>query len=261
MHYACCRRSWYSGGLCGGCGSDPPSVLRNSHSTVHNLGRLDRSPGWNDFASAFAYMPGNESLRLEISEKTLEIERLPERLKGLSIAHVSDLHFTGRIGKGYFERAIELTNDLQADLVAVTGDLVESEDCFSWIEDTLARLSARHGVFFVLGNHDLRTDPQRLRRMLVDAGQIDLGGSWQIIEIEGERVLLAGNELPWFTPAADLSGSPPAALRDPAVPIPPDQIDYARRPRFRSDAGRAHAWRAGATAMAPGRSSPPAATA
>jgi predicted MPP superfamily phosphohydrolase len=210
----------------------PPSALRSSQSMVHDLSAgLDHGAAMTGLASVFARIPGNESLKLEISEKTLEIQRLPERLTGLSIAHISDLHFTGRIGKAYFERVIELTNELQADLIAVTGDLVETEPCFSWINDTLARLTARCGVFFILGNHDLRSDPHRLRRTLVEAGQVYLGGSWQMIEIDGERVLLAGNELPWITPAADVSGSPQAGLRI-LLSHSPDQFEYARRHEF-----------------------------
>src|SRR6185437_16189017 len=134
-------------------------VLRQARSTFHDLATNSGSgTTTGGLARAFSYIPGNESLRLEVSEKTLEIARLPQGLAEFSIAHLSDLHFTGRIGKGYFQRVIDLTNELQADLIAVTGDLIESHDCFSWIPDTLARLSARCGVFFVLGNHDQRAD-------------------------------------------------------------------------------------------------------
>ncbi len=207
----------------------PPWVLRHERSTIYDLGAgLDRDADLNTVGRLYARVPGNEILRLEITEKTLDIPRLPQRLAGLSIAHLSDLHFTGRIGKAYFQRVVEHTNELQADLVVVTGDLVEVETCFSWIEETLARLSARYGTYFVLGNHDMRADPQRLRRMLVEAGHVDLGGLWHAIEVEGQRVLLAGNELPWFAPAADISGNSDAALRI-LLSHSPDQFDFARR--------------------------------
>jgi predicted MPP superfamily phosphohydrolase len=209
-----------------------PWVLRHEHATTYDLGAsLDRNTALSGLGRVFGYLPGNEILRVEITEKTLGLPRLPQRLAGLSIAHVSDLHFTGRIGKAYFERVIELTNDLQADLILLTGDLVESAACFSWIEDTLARLSARYGTYFVLGNHDLRADPRRLRRLLVEAGHVNLGGSWRTIEIDGECVLLAGNELPWMAPAADLAGCPNAALRI-LLSHSPDQFEFARRHDF-----------------------------
>ena len=44
----------------------------------------------------------------------------------------------------------------------LTGDLVEREQCMAWLPDTLGQLRAPGGVYFVLGNHDLRVDHRRL---------------------------------------------------------------------------------------------------
>ena len=114
---------------------------------------------------------------------------LAPTLDGLSILHLSDLHFTGRVDKAYFHEVVRVSNDLQPDLVCITGDIVDRSACLDWIPDTLGRLTARHGVYFVLGNHDLRVDAGRLRRMLEECGLVSLGDRQLSIEIGGMPVL------------------------------------------------------------------------
>jgi predicted MPP superfamily phosphohydrolase len=190
-------------------------------------------------------LPGNESLRLEVNERRLRVPRLPARLEGLSIVHLSDLHFTGKIQRRYFEEVVEQANALQPDLVAITGDLLDKTACIEWVPYTLGRLRARHGAFFVLGNHDLRVDWRRLRLTLEDSGLVDLGGRCHELGINGLTVLLAGNELPWFKPEKKRGRAPISAgleslnalktkeigsrpLRI-ALSHSPDQLRWARR--------------------------------
>ena len=71
------------------------------------------------------HLPGNESLQLDLTERAIDLPRLPPALDGLSIVHLSDLHFTGRVGKAYFQEVVRLSNELEPDLVAITGDLVD----------------------------------------------------------------------------------------------------------------------------------------
>jgi predicted MPP superfamily phosphohydrolase len=144
-------------------------------------------------------LPLNEILRLDVTDWTLDVPRLAPALDGFSIVHLSDFHLTGRVDKAYFREVVRTSNELQPDLVALTGDLIESADRFDWIPDTLGRLTARHGVYFVLGNHDLLTrDVPRLRHMLEQSGLVDLGGRQRQIHVNGQPVLLMGNELPWI---------------------------------------------------------------
>jgi predicted MPP superfamily phosphohydrolase len=187
----------------------PPALLLSNHTTRLDLvprlkGRLQNAAVGRLFLS----VPGNESLQVAIHEKTLAIPRLPPALDGLTITHLSDLHFTGRLGKAYFEEVVQLANQQESDLVAITGDLVDAPACIDWLPDTLGRLRARHGVYFVLGNHDLQAGAQRVRQTLAACGLIDLSGRWLRTTLRGQGVILAGNELPWIKPAADLSTCP-----------------------------------------------------
>jgi hypothetical protein len=153
-------------------------------------------------------LPGNEALTIRIQEKQIAIPGLAPEYEGLRIAHISDLHMSGRIAKAYFEHVVEEVNRCDADLVAITGDLVEREACLDWLPDTLGRLRPSGGVYYVLGNHDRHVDKLRLTAALADAGLVHLGGVCREITLRGMPVILAGNELPWYGPAADLAACP-----------------------------------------------------
>jgi hypothetical protein len=115
----------------------------------------------------------------------------------------------GRITRRYFERVVEETNSLDADIIAITGDIVERESCIAWIPETLGRLRAAGGVYFVLGNHDRHVDVGRLRAALADCGLIHLGADRRELTVRGLSVILGGNELPWFEPASNFDTCPP----------------------------------------------------
>jgi hypothetical protein len=227
----------------------PPELLRYYRAQVFRPGKGDRhllpERPFGCFAQKvpvpfsrpqdkhhfLARLPGNQILDLDLSELALELPRLPAALDGLSLVHLADLHFTGRVGKSYFLEVVRLANQLQPDLVCVTGDLIDNRDCADWLAEILGRLEARFGVYFVLGNHDLEFGGPLIRRLLTAAGLIDLGSRWIEVPIRGQRVLLAGNELPWFPPAADLSQAPPPPPDGPpriVLAHSPDRIAWAR---------------------------------
>ena len=98
-------------------------------------------------------------------------------------------------------------------------------------------MTARYGVYCVLGNHDVRTDTEAADRgRSKQCGLCYLGGRHVQIEIRGLPVVLAGNELPWL-PAADLEHCPPPRQGGPfriALAHSPDQLEWARDARRRS---------------------------
>ena len=177
--------------------------------------------------------PGNQMLSLDVAERGLDLESLPEALDRFTIVHMTDLHFTGRVAKAYFEEVAQICNTLRPDLVAITGDLIDKPRCIAWIPQTLGRLESRYGVFYVLGNHDLRVDTTRLRAALGEAGLTYLGGRWIELAVGRRSIVLAGNELPWIAPAADLGRAPPPASAGgpPRIALAhsPDQLPWARR--------------------------------
>jgi uncharacterized protein len=216
----------------------PPSSVRRFTSEKLDLcQQVGKAPVAGRFARLMSLVPGNQAFWLSIERREVEFGRLPSALDGLSIVHLSDFHFTGRISPQYFHEVVDRANAREPDLIAITGDLVDHAACFAWLPDTLGRLRAKVGVFFILGNHDLRTrDVGRLRGILTDLGLTDLGGRWKNVAVRGESLLLAGNELPWIAPAADMRTCVAAAVgmeRDRPFRIllahSPDQFGWARR--------------------------------
>lgn len=83
------------------------------------------------------------------------IDGLPPALIGFTIAQLSDLHVGPTIRRGYLQRIVDAVNRLDADAVAITGDLVDGSvaELRAHIAP-LADLRARHGTFVVTGNHE-----------------------------------------------------------------------------------------------------------
>ena len=83
------------------------------------------------------------------------IAGLPAALQGFTIAQLSDIHVGPTIRRGYIHRIVEAVNKLGADVVAVTGDLVDGS--VPELRDHIAPLGglrARHGTYVVTGNHE-----------------------------------------------------------------------------------------------------------
>ena len=118
--------------------------------------------------SAFAFRSATGPA--QVSEVPVRLQRLPGALSGFTIAQLSDLHVGPTIGERHVRRIVDQVNALRPDLIAVTGDLVDGTvGELSTAISHLARLSARHGVFFVTGNHEYYAgvDPwlEELRRL------------------------------------------------------------------------------------------------
>ncbi|MGO4614999.1 metallophosphoesterase [Nocardia sp. 2YAB30] len=90
-----------------------------------------------------------------VKHVAVPLAKLPRRADGFRIAVVSDVHLGPILGRGFAERVVRTVNGTQPDLIAVVGDLVDGsvEHLRSAVEP-LADLHARHGAFFVTGNHE-----------------------------------------------------------------------------------------------------------
>ncbi|MFH8488171.1 metallophosphoesterase [Streptomyces longisporoflavus] len=90
-----------------------------------------------------------------VKRVTVPLAKLPRGAHGFRIAVVSDIHLGPILGRGFTQRVVDTINDTQPDLIAVVGDLVDGS-----VEDLgpaaapLAQLRARHGTYFVTGNHE-----------------------------------------------------------------------------------------------------------
>ncbi|MET7428054.1 metallophosphoesterase [Streptomyces flaveolus] len=90
-----------------------------------------------------------------VKRVTVPLAKLPRAANGFRIAVVSDIHLGPVLGRGFAQRVVDTVNATQPDLIAVVGDLVDgSVKDLGPAAAPLARLSARHGAYFVTGNHE-----------------------------------------------------------------------------------------------------------
>ncbi|HZY17292.1 MAG TPA: metallophosphoesterase [Ramlibacter sp.] len=151
----------------------------------------------------------------------IPIANLPQALHGFTIAQITDLHVGPTIRGRYIQRIVDRVNQLQADAVAITGDIVDGP--VSELGPHVAPLSglrSRHGTFFVTGNHEYYAGAGPWLAEVRRLGIRVLLNEHVVIEQGGARLVLAG--VPDFTahhfdashqsdPAAALAGAPPDA--------------------------------------------------
>lgn len=146
----------------------------------------------------------------------VRVPDLPAELDGLRIAQLSDLHVGDMTPTTWLARWVGQVNDLEPDLVAVTGDLLSSGDRFvEAAARELGRLRAREGVVVALGNHDYFADPEGLVEELKRAGIEVLRNEGRLVTRGGAGLWLAGLDDTWQD-RDDLEAA--LASRPPRVP-------------------------------------------
>lgn len=86
---------------------------------------------------------------------TVPLAKLPRSAHGFRVAVVSDIHLGTVLGRAHAERIVRTINSAQPDLIAIVGDLVDgSVEDLGPAAEPLRALRARHGSYFVTGNHE-----------------------------------------------------------------------------------------------------------
>jgi uncharacterized protein len=114
------------------------------------------------------------------------IDKLTKSASGTRIVQITDVHVGPTIGKGFIEDVVQRVNALDADVVAITGDLVDGsvEELAEHVAP-LGRLKAKHGVYFVTGNHEYYSGAEAWIAHLETLG---------IKVLRNERVRIGGGE-------------------------------------------------------------------
>jgi uncharacterized protein len=121
------------------------------------------------------------------------IAALPPALHGFTIAQISDIHVGPTIKRGYLDRIVTRVNALHADMIAVTGDLVDgSVQELAPHTAPLSKLSARHGSYFVTGNHEYYSNAHAWIAEVRRLGVQVLINEHVVLEHDGASLILAG---------------------------------------------------------------------
>ncbi|MEN8240917.1 MAG: metallophosphoesterase [Chloroflexota bacterium] len=113
-----------------------------------------------------------ETKWVDYSKITLQIPNLPVEFDGYTIAHLTDIHFDERISPKYFERIVAKVNSFNPDLIAITGDIIDTRtplDFDPMISNVLDELQAKDLVCASPGNHDHWEGIKRFNKILADS--------------------------------------------------------------------------------------------
>ncbi len=180
------------------------------------------------------------NIRVRVDPIHLPLPGLHPDVAKLRIAHITDLHIGPLLRAERLRGFVETINRLDPDLVVITGDIFDFDP--KYIDEgcrELGKLCARHGVFAVLGNHDVYTGAELVAEGLRKLSGIRLlRDEWVRIEVGESVFVLAGLEDSgegWTERHAES-----AELEQLASDRPPDLpcVLLAHRPSYFSQAAR-----------------------
>jgi uncharacterized protein len=131
--------------------------------------------------------------QLSVRRFTLAMPALPRDLDGITIAHLSDTHVGGLTSGQMLREMVSTTNALRADLVVMTGDLIDYAltDLSEGISLAKA-MEGRYGLWMIEGNHDLMENGVEFERRVKAAGVPLLLDESAVIHVRGHPVQLLG---------------------------------------------------------------------
>lgn len=167
-----------------------------------------------------------------VRRSEVRLARLPRALDGLRVVQLSDVHIGETLDGAFLQRIVEQVNRLEADLVVLTGDLVDGSVRRLGPElAPLGALRARHGVYSVTGNHEYYSGGAAWEVELSRLGLRVLHNEHAVLEVGAARLVVAG--------VTDLQGAQFSALDAPdlgaalrGAPEDVPRLLLAHQPRF-----------------------------
>jgi predicted MPP superfamily phosphohydrolase len=134
-----------------------------------------------------------EANSLSLERVEIKLARLPKKLDGLRVIHLSDIHHSPFTSLDHISRAVKVANRIKPDLFVLTGDYVSHEtEYIGPVAKVLGELSSEMGTYACLGNHDHWTDAGLVMRHFTDAGINVLVNEGLRVESRGAAFWLAG---------------------------------------------------------------------
>jgi hypothetical protein len=135
-----------------------------------------------------------ERLNYQVLRVDIPISNLPAALDGMTIVQLSDIHMSGYMPRAQVRRAVDMANDLGANLAVVTGDFITGagdplEECV----EEIRRLSAPLGIYGCNGNHEIYADAEdRAQDLFSQQGMKLLRHENALLRFHGTQLNLIG---------------------------------------------------------------------
>lgn len=123
----------------------------------------------------------------------VSVPGLPEGLVGFKIAQITDVHIGETLRKKFLERVVAQVNSIEADFIAVTGDLIDGTVAKLRDEmEPLTQLKATHGAYYVTGNHEYYHGGPAWSAHAARLGLNVLHNAHKTVEHGGARLAIGG---------------------------------------------------------------------
>jgi predicted MPP superfamily phosphohydrolase len=219
------------------------------HRAVRSLGSLYRTRflrglalGSLGFCTAWAVDElGRGPEWLEIVELELPIPNLPSAFQGKRVVQLSDLHCSTTVSSSYLKRCISRANQLNPDLIVLTGDYVTFDKRGRFkdkVTAMLGELEAKMGVYACMGNHDYGIDElgrsykiTELIKALQDNGIKVLRNQSRAISIGSDKLWLIGLGDLWCSDCQPIRAFASVPQDAPTIALVhnPEAIDFLKK--------------------------------
>ena len=128
-----------------------------------------------------------------VVEVEVPLAGLPKELEGFTIAQITDIHVGQTIKRNFVAAIVDRVNRLQADMIAITGDVADgSVPDLAHHTEPLARLASRHGTYLITGNHEYYSGADAWIRELRRLGARVLMNEHVVLDHDGAALTVAG---------------------------------------------------------------------
>ena len=218
------------------------TVLRNLVLLLPGTARwVEPSAAWVPALALAVSLIGLRNARrtARVVDVHVELPELPPALVGFTIVQLSDIHVGPTIKAARVRAIVERANALRADLIAITGDVVDGPvEALRGDTAPLAALRARHGAWLVTGNHEYYAGAQAWLDEFERLGLRCLLNAHAVIAHDGARLVLAGvTDFGAVAFDPDQRSDPVRALAGSPDGVP--RILLAHQPATAADAARA----------------------
>ena len=164
-----------------------PSRTLSRRTVLKGLAGMGIGAATGTLAHGFLY----ERHHIEVTRAAIDFQGLPDALEGLKIGLLSDTHRSQTVSHELIDAAVQAVLREQPDIVVLGGDYVTWGDrrYVQPAADALAPLTAPHGVFAVLGNHD---DDRDMPAALTARGFAVLRDQRTQLTVRGEKLDFIG---------------------------------------------------------------------
>lgn len=176
-----------------------------------------------------AYASNSETTNVEIVRLELKLPRLAPAFDGYRLVQISDIHMGTGMTDDQLHRIVNMVNDEQPDVIALTGDYVtfgNIQPLMKPLVTAFSQLKPKDITVATQGNHDHVTDPVMVSQMLSDSGVTELKNSVHSITRGSSVLHFAGVDTLWYD-KADLTKVLPLLHGDECAVLLAHEPDFA----------------------------------